>query len=270
MTNFRGMFLASLAAIGISLPGMAALAAESAGAAGSHVQTVLITGSDKGMGLEMARQFAARGDRVIATTRNPVKATDLNALAAANPRVSVDKLDVTSQQDIDALVARYKDTPIDILINNAGVNGGMQNQMLGKFNYAAFEDVLRVNTIAPLHIAEAFLPNVLASRDKRIVAISSSEGSIGKVTSPRLYFMRASKAALNMEMKNLAIQLKPKGVSVGIINPGMVDTEFMKGAPKNMLRPVDEAVRGIIRNIDSLTIANTGTFMNYDGTTLPW
>lgn len=270
MTNIRSVLLATLAVIGISSPAALVQAAETAAAPGSYVPTVFITGADKGMGLEMARQFAARGDHVIATTRNPAGATDLNALAHANPLVSVDKLDVTSQADIDALVAKYKDKPIDILINNAGINGGMQNQMLGKFNYAEYETVLRVNTIAPLHISEAFLPNVLASHDKKIVAISSSEGSIGKVDSARLYFMRASKAALNMEMKNLAVALKPKGVSIGIINPGMVDTDFMKGAPKKMLRPVDEAVRGIIRNIDSLNVTNTGTFMSYDGTTLPW
>jgi NAD(P)-dependent dehydrogenase (short-subunit alcohol dehydrogenase family) len=194
----------------------------------------------------------------------------LNALAAGNSRITVEQLDVTDPERIAVLASKYVATPIDILINNAGISGGMQSQILGKLDYAVFEDVLQVNTIAPLRIAEAFLPSVLASRDKRIVAISSTEGSIGMVKSARLYFMRASKAALNMEMKNLAFALKSKGISVGLVNPGPVDTDFMKGVPKSMLRPAADAVRDVIRNIDTLTPANTGAFLNYDGQVLPW
>lgn len=238
--------------------------------AGDYVPTVLVTGANRGIGLEFVKQYAARGAKVIATVRDPAKAEVLNELARANPRITVEQLDVTDFARVDALAAKFADKPIDVLINNAGVNGGMQNQTFGKMNYAAFEDVLRVNAIAPLKIAEAFLPSVLASHDKRIVAISSSEGSVGLVSGPRLYFMRASKAALNMEMRTLAFQLKPKGVSVAILNPGMVDTDFMKGLPKNMLRPVGDAARDLIRNIDGLTIDNTGSFINYDGAVLPW
>ena len=236
----------------------------------AYVPTILITGANKGMGLEFVKQYAARGARVIATARNPTNATELNALAAANPRVTVEKLDVTDHAAIDALAARYASIPIDLLINNAGISGGMQNQVFGKLNYEMFAEVLQTNTIGPLKMSEAFLPNVLASRDKRIVAVSSSEGSIGMVNSSRLYFMRASKAALNMEMKNLAYGLKSKGVSVGLVNPGMVDTDFMKGVPKNMLRPPADAVRDVIHSIDTLTVANTGSFWNYDGKILPW
>ena len=151
--------------------------------------------------------------------------------------------------------------------------GGDEDPVAVLFNLgvdAAFEDVLRVNAIAPLKIAEAFLPSVLASHDKRIVAISSSEGSIGMVNSSRLYFMRASKAALNMEMRNLAFQLKGKGVSVRILNPGLVDTDFMKGLPKNMLRPAPTVVGELIPLIDAMTVENTGSFVSYDGSTLPW
>ncbi|CAG0944288.1 C-factor [Gammaproteobacteria bacterium] len=244
--------------------------AEDAAPAPAHVPTVLVTGANRGIGLELVRQYAARGARVIATARDPAHADELKALAASNPRVSVEQLDVTDLAQIRALAAKLAQTPIDILINNAGVNGGMQNQMFGKMDYAVFEDVLRVNTIAPLAISEAFMPSILAGHDKRIVAISSSEGSVGLVSGPRLYFMRASKAALNMEMRTLAFQLKPKGVSVAILNPGMVDTDFMKGLPKNMLRPVGDAARDLIRNIDGLTIDNTGSFINYDGAVLPW
>ncbi len=236
----------------------------------AYVPTVLVTGANKGIGLEFVRQYAGRGARVIATARDPAAATDLAALAATNKLVMIEKLDVTDHAGIDALAAKYTGMPIDVLVNNAGISGGSQSQMFGKMQYGVFEDVLRVNTIAPLKMAEAFMPHVQASRDKRVVTVSSSEGSIGKVNSSRLYFYRASKAALNMEMKNLAFQVKSRGVSVGLVNPGMVDTDLMKGLPKSMLRPPADAVRDMMRNIDTLTVANTGSFWEYDGTILPW
>lgn len=239
-------------------------------ATGTYVPTVLVTGANKGIGLEFARQYAARGARVIATARNPAAATDLNALAAANPRVTVEQLDVTDHAAIDALAAKYAGTAIDLLINNAGISGGAENQVFGKLQYQAFEEVLRVNTIGPLKMAEAFMPHVQASRERRIVAVSSSEGSIGKVNSARLYFYRTSKAALNMEMKVLAYQVKSKGVSVGLVNPGMTDTDLMKGLPKSMLRPPADAVRDMMRNIDTLTVENTASYWEHDGQIMPW
>jgi len=133
-----------------------------------------------------------------------------------------------------------------------------------------FARVLEVNTIAPLKIAEAFYPNVRVSRDKKIVTVSSSQGSIGSTKKPRLYFYRSSKAALNMEMYNLALQLKRKGISVGLVNPGPTDTRMMARLPKKFLRPVNVAVTDMIRNIDGLSVETTGSFYQYDGTILPW
>lgn len=283
MTRLRFLMLLAAAALAPGRPVLAepvapvdraapvAGASRDAGPATTdYVPTVLVTGASKGIGLEMVKQYAARGARVIATVRDPAGATELRGLAEANPRITIEQLDVTDYPRITELGARYAGTPIDLLINNAGISGGMPAQTFGKFDPAVFEEVLRVNTIAPLLIAEAFLPSVLASRDKRIVAVSSSEGSIGSVRSSRLYFMRASKAALNMEMINLAWQLKSKGVAVGLVNPGLVDTDFMKGVPKRMLRPPAVAVRDLLRVIDSLTVENTGAFLGYDGQPLPW
>jgi NAD(P)-dependent dehydrogenase (short-subunit alcohol dehydrogenase family) len=241
-----------------------------ASTAADYTPTVLITGANKGIGLEFARQYAARGHRVIATARDPAAATELNELSKSNSSVIVEKLDVTDHSAIDALAAKYKSTPIDLLINNAGISGGSQNQMFGKMNYEVYEEVLRVNTIGPLKMAEAFMPHVMASRDKRIVSVSSSEGSIGKVDAARLYFYRSSKAALNMEMKNLAYQVKSKGVSVGLVNPGMTDTDLMKGLPKSLLRPPADAARDMMRHIDTLTVENTASFWEYDGKIIPW
>lgn len=237
--------------------------------ASAPAPTVLITGSNRGIGLELARQYAAKGWRVIATCRKPQEAEELKALAAASPNVTVEQLDVTDFAAVDALAARYAATPIDVLINNAGITGGALSQFFGKMQWPVFEEVLRTNTIAPLKMAEAFLGHVEASKQKKIVSVSSSEGSIGAVSSPRMYFYRASKAALNMEMRNLALQLKKRGIAVGLVNPGPVATDMMKGVPMK-LREIPDAAADIIRITDGLNLDNTGSFWNYDGVMLGW
>ncbi len=236
-----------------------------------YIPTVLITGANRGLGLEFTRQYVDRGWRVIATARRPDAADDLNALAGEHPGlVIIEQLDVQDFDVIDALSEKYADTPIDILLNNAGINGGARNQMFRKLQYEAFDEVLLTNTIAPLKMSEAFYENVLASQQKKIVTVSSSEGSIGGATQPRLYFYRSSKAAVNMLMVNLAMQLKRKGISVGMVNPGPTDTDFMAGLPKSMLRSPTDAVADMIRNIDGLNLETSGTFWQYDGTIIPW
>jgi NAD(P)-dependent dehydrogenase (short-subunit alcohol dehydrogenase family) len=233
--------------------------------------TVLITGANRGIGLEYVRQYAARGWTVIATTRRPGESAALNALAAANPRITVEKLDVTDYVAVDALAEKYRGKPIDILVNNAGITGDNANQTLGKkMDWPVFEQVLKTNVVAPLKIADAFLPHVQASRQKKIVNVSSSQGSIAEVKSGVLYFYRASKAALNMEMRNLAFGVKGKGVAVAMINPGPVDTDMMAGLPKKILRSKEESVRDLIRITDQLTLENTGTFWDFSGKPLPW
>jgi NAD(P)-dependent dehydrogenase (short-subunit alcohol dehydrogenase family) len=236
-----------------------------------YIPTVLITGANRGLGLEFTRQYVDRGWRVIATARRPEAADDLIALAGEHPGlVMIEKLDVQEFDAIDALSEKYADTPIDILINNAGINGGARNQIFRKLQYEVYEDVLLTNTIAPLKMSEAFYDNLLAGQQKKIVTVSSSEGSIGSATQARLYFYRSSKAAVNMVMVNLALQLKRRGISVGMVNPGPTDTDFMAGLPKSMLRPPSDAVADMIRNIDGLNLETTGTFWQYDGTTIPW
>lgn len=236
-----------------------------------YVPTVFITGANRGIGLEFARQYADRGWRVIATCRSPEKAKELQLIASHHPElVTIEQLDVTDYERIDALQKQYAETPIDVLLNNAGISGGSGNQIFGKLQYDVFEDVLRVNTLAPLKISESFLDNVKASREKKIVTVSSSEGSIAGVTMPRLYFYRSSKAAVNMLMMNLAMQVKRRGVSVAMVNPGPTDTDLMAGLPKKMLRPTEDAVTDMIRNIDDLTVETTGSFYQYDGTIIPW
>ncbi len=237
-----------------------------------YVPTVLVTGANRGIGLELTRQYAARGWKVIATARKPAEATELDALAAESEgRVSIEALDVTDLAAIDALAAKYQGQPVDVLFNNAGITGGGNNQLFGKkMEWPLYEQVLRTNVIGPLKMAEAFLPHVLASQQEKISNVSSSQGSIGSMNNGMLYFYRPSKAALNMEMRNLSIQLRSKGVSVALIDPGPVDTDMMSMLPKRMLRPVETAGSDLIRITDQLSIENTGTFWTFDGTVLPW
>jgi NAD(P)-dependent dehydrogenase (short-subunit alcohol dehydrogenase family) len=237
-----------------------------------YVPTVLVTGANRGIGLELARQYATRGWKVIATARKPAEATELAALSAKSEgRVSVETLDVTDLAAIDALAAKYQGQPVDVLFNNAGITGGGNNQLFGKkMEWPLYELVLRTNVIGPLKMAEAFLPHILASQQKKISNVSSSQGSIGSMNNGMLYFYRPSKAALNMEMRNLAIQLKSKGVAVALIDPGPVDTDMMSMLPKRMLRPVETAGSDLIRITDQLSVANTGTFWTFDGSVLPW
>jgi NAD(P)-dependent dehydrogenase (short-subunit alcohol dehydrogenase family) len=260
-----------LAALGaLAIAALPARAADDATAAGKYVPTVLITGANRGIGLEYVRQYAARGWNVIGTARKPAEAAELNDLAKANPRITVEQLDVSDLASIDALAKRWEGKPVDILVNNAGITGAAQDQMFGKFNFPVYEQVFRTNVVGPLKMAEAFQKNLEASEQKKLVNVSSSEGSIGSVTAGRLFFYRSSKAALNMEMKNLALVLKNKGISLALINPGPVDTDMMKGMPKSFLRSKEQAVADLIRITDRLSVNNTGLFWNYSGEYLPW
>jgi NAD(P)-dependent dehydrogenase (short-subunit alcohol dehydrogenase family) len=263
----RFLGLAGAAALGAT-----ALRAEAADVPGpAATGTVLITGANRGIGLEFARRYAVRGWKVIATARNPAAATELNALAAGSQGlVVVERLDVTDLAAVDALATRYAGQPIDVLLNNAGIGGGGDNQIFGKLVYPVFDEVMAVNARGPIKVCEAFLSHVQASRQKKMITVSSSQGSIGSVKMPMLYFYRASKSAVNMLMANLALQLKGRGIIVGLVTPGATDTDFMAGLPKAMLRPVGDAVEGMLRDIDAFTIERTGQFLDTKGGLLPW
>ena len=235
-----------------------------------YVPTVMITGANRGIGFEFVKVYLARGYNVIATARSPGKADALNALAAENDNLTVVQLDVTDFARVDELAADLQGQPIDILINNAGISGDVRGQMFGNVNYDEFRKVLDVNVVAPTKIAEAFYQNILDSQLKKLVVVSSSEGSIAGISSPRTMVYRTSKAAVNMMYTNLAVQLKRKGITVAMVNPGLTDTDFVAGLPKKMLRPADVAAEDMARNIDNTWVENTGTFWNYDGRALPW
>lgn len=234
---------------------------------------MLITGSNRGLGLEFTRQYSARGAKIIATARKPEKADELNALAADNDNITVEQLDVTDHARIDELAAQYVEQPIDVLLNNAGIGGGIENQMWGKMNFDTFDLVMAVNVKGPMKICEAFRKNVEASDLKKMITVSSSQGSIASVNMPMLYWYRSSKSALNMNMVNLALQLKRKKIIVGLVTPGATATDFIpepfRKAIKGIQTP-EAATADMIRNIDRFTVANSGTFFDYTGDIVPW
>jgi len=225
--------------------------------------SVLITGAGRGIGLEFARQYAETGWQVHATCREPKSASELLTLPG---EVTVHKLDVTHPKQIGHLQRELEGVPIDLLINNAGVIGPRERS-IGNMDYDAWEEVLRINTLAPIRIAEAFLDNVLASDKKLIVSITSVYGSIGSNNSGGSYVYRSSKAALNAAMRSLAIDLQDEGVTVVVFHPGWVRTDM--GGPNATVTPQD-SVAGMRALIDLLKPSQSGRFYGYDGAEIPW
>ena len=251
-------------------------------------ETVLITGANSGLGLEFAKQYAAKGWTVIATHRRRDVPETLAELVAKSPKVRVETLDVTNLEQAQALAAKLKDLPIDILVNNAGVyndrsgcasgddacRGSYETQTFGKMDFALLDTIMDVNIKGPLIVSQAFYPNVKASTLKKIVAISSSNGTItGELPNPwpGAMFYRMSKAALNREMQIVASSVKPDGVTVVILNPGPTLTEhqeFLRGNP--IMLEMSFTVENMINTIAKTTVAETGQFWRYDGVPEKW
>ncbi|MEE8548186.1 MAG: SDR family oxidoreductase [Alphaproteobacteria bacterium] len=224
--------------------------------------TVLITGANRGIGLEFARQYAEAGYRVHAACRTPGSA---DALASLGERVTLHALDVTDHGRIEALAAGLEGEAIDIVINNAGIYGDQQE--LGKIDYAAWEEVMRVNTLAPLKMAECFLPHLEAGKMKMIASLTSRMGSIAENDAGGVYIYRSSKAALNAAARSLALDLAPRGITVIVFHPGWVKTD-MGGA--GALIDAETSVGGMRAVIKGAGPKDSGRFFNYDGTEVPW
>jgi NAD(P)-dependent dehydrogenase (short-subunit alcohol dehydrogenase family) len=229
--------------------------------------TALITGANRGLGLEFTRQGIAKEWRIFACCRNPGEAKELHDVAAmSHGQVTVHRLDVKDFKQIDNLAQEFRDQPIDILLNNAGVYGP-QGLHLGQMDYAAWEEVLKVNTLAPYKMAEVFLENVARSHKKVIVSITSELGSISHNETGSHVIYRSSKAALNMAMKSLAIEVRKRGVTVAVLHPGWVQTDM--GGPQAPLK-VTESIRGMFKVIDGLRLQDTGKFLSHEGAEIPW
>ncbi|MDD2324889.1 MAG: SDR family oxidoreductase [Alphaproteobacteria bacterium] len=242
----------------------------------SH-QTILITGASRGVGLALTQAFAAKGYAVIATCRNPDTATQLKKLAHENTAVSILPLDVADAASLQSLTASLGDQPIDILINNAGISSGANphvtaldndaSQNIGTLDPAAWEKLFRVNTIAPLMVTQALLPNLKKAETRKIAMISSGWGSIANMDEGVFMAYGSSKAALNYATKSIALSLQTERFVVVTLNPGWVQTDM--GSPKADLTPNESAAR-LLRVITMLTPEQTGLFIRHTGEILPW
>jgi NAD(P)-dependent dehydrogenase (short-subunit alcohol dehydrogenase family) len=225
--------------------------------------TCLITGANRGLGLEFAKQYAADDWKVIATCRKPDEA---DALAALEGDIQIYPLDVTDFARVEQLARKLHGEPIDLLINNAGIYGP-RVVPYNSVDYATWCEVLRANTMAPLKISAAFLDHLSKGRQYKIVTISSKMGSIADNTSGGVYIYRSSKAALNAVMKSLAIDLRDQGFIVVVLNPGWVRTDM--GGPGASIDSF-ESVAGMRDVIGNLRIEDSGRFLHYDGSEIPW
>ena len=250
--------------------------------------TVLITGANSGIGLEFAKEYAASGWTVIATHRRAEAPKSLTDLAARYPKVRIESLDVTNLDQAQKLAAKLAGVPIDVLINNAGVYndrakcagddegcpGDWGVESFGNLKYSLLDTVMAVNIKGPLIVSETFYKNVLASGQKKIIAISSSNGTMtGEAhPAPGAMFYRMSKAALNREMQIVAASTRKDGVTVVMFNPGPTLTEhqaYLEGKYQGMLK-TSFTVENMVRTIAKVTPADTGRFLRYDGVTEPW
>jgi NAD(P)-dependent dehydrogenase (short-subunit alcohol dehydrogenase family) len=229
--------------------------------------SVLITGANRGLGLEFARQYLADGWQVYATCRDPDAASELRGLAAAGgQKLRILPLDVTDIASVKAAAGELDGKAIDLLINNAGV-GGARGQTIGNIDYDAWGKVFDVNSMGPTRVSEAFVDHVARSERKLIVTLTSGMGSIADNTSGGSIAYRSSKAAVNMVMRSLAIDLAPRGVTCVVVNPGWVQTDM--GGPNATLTPA-ESVSRLRRLIDTLRPAQSGKFFNHDGREYAW
>ncbi len=229
--------------------------------------SMLVTGANRGLGLEWARQYAEEGWRVFATCRHPAEARSLRGLEKKHHSLSVHRLDVTASEDIRALCWELEEEPVDILMGNAGVYLEKNVAEFGSLCYHDWLRTLEVNTLGTVRVAERLLENIARSGKRLIVAVSSHMGSIADIRDPGSYYYRSSKAALNAAMQGLAVKLKPRGVGVLLLHPGGVNTRM---GPRHGITP-EESVRGMRRIVEGFSLdRDTGTFVKYDGTPMPW
>jgi|LakMenE01Jun11ns_1017448.scaffolds.fasta_scaffold9958922_3 NAD(P)-dependent dehydrogenase (short-subunit alcohol dehydrogenase family) len=230
------------------------------------MQNVLITGANRGLGLEFTKQYSEAGCKVIACCRNPESAERLQALALfSKGQIQIIGLNVSVIDEIKELGQRLKDTHIDILINNAGSFGGKQT--LAEIDYQSWSETLKTNTFAPVAIAQALKENLIAGSRKLIVNITSKMGSIDDNKSGSYYIYRSSKVALNMVTKSLAVDLQKEGITVIAIHPGWVKTDM---GGKGASIQADESIQGMRKVIEDVCLADSGQFLDFKGQVIEW
>ncbi|MAH84889.1 MAG: hypothetical protein CBB68_11415 [Rhodospirillaceae bacterium TMED8] len=225
--------------------------------------TIFITGANRGIGLEFTRQYGANGWKVIATCRNPIQPGELASLSGD---IEVHGLDVTNHAQVDKLATDLNPVPIDVFVNNAGIYGprGMTAE---RMDYTAWEEVFRVNTMAPFKLATTFSKHVARSEQKKLVNISSIMASNGASANGGEHIYRSSKAALNRVMRSFACDVIDREIIVSVFHPGWVKTD-MGGTSADI--DVMTSVAGMRDTIAGLVPSDSGKFFNYDGSSLLW
>jgi NAD(P)-dependent dehydrogenase (short-subunit alcohol dehydrogenase family) len=222
--------------------------------------TVLITGANRGLGLEFARQYVSAGATVLAACRDPRQATELHQIAG----IELCELDVRSADSVSALAAALKGRPIDVLINNAGL---LKEGSAGHNDPQAVLEMLRVNTLGPLMLSEALIENVAASARRLIVTVSSDLGSLSGNSSGGNLGYRVSKTAVNMVMRTLSVELRPRNIACVLLTPGWVRTDM--GGSKAPLSPT-QSVTGMCRVIERLGPKDSGRWFDHSGQACNW
>lgn len=232
------------------------------------MKTALVTGANRGIGLEFVRQLATLGWQVLACCRKPESAEALQQLSVQYPgKIRLYALSVEDPAQIEALAVSLRGHAVDLLLNNAGFYPGGMDESFGHTSRELWLRAFEINTIAPLKMAEAFMPNLELGQGKTIALITSKMGSLDDNTSGGCYLYRTSKAALNMVAKSLAQDLETRGVKVALLHPGWVRTDM--GGP-NALISAQQSVAGMLKTILNLGWQDSGRFLAYDGKEIAW
>lgn len=236
------------------------------------MNTWLVTGANRGIGLEYVRQLAAQGETVIATARDPERALELSAFAAANPQVRIEALDLEDRASVTALGQRLSGVAIDVLLNNAGLYGGSwdnssHRQSRDSMDYDLWEQIMRINVMAPFQLVQELRESLEAGQRKLVINMSSDLGSIANNAQGQSYAYRSSKAALNMVTKGLSVELAPLGFTVISMAPGWTQTDLGGTAAQ---WPVDESVANQRKVIATITAQDNGRFVDLLGRSVPW
>ena len=228
--------------------------------------TILVTGANRGLGIEFVEQYLNEGNDVIATYRNENSSMDLIEMGNERSNLKLLQLDVSSNKSLNSFAENLGDSPIDIFINNAGVYGP-RNSSFGNVDEENWIPAIKINAIAPILLTQLIIKNIRSGADKKLIYITSKMGSIDDNKGGGVYVYRSSKTALNAVVKSLSVDLENEGIVVALIHPGWVKTDM--GGP-NALIERDTSVRGMTEVISNLDISSTGKFYNYDGKVIPW
>jgi NAD(P)-dependent dehydrogenase (short-subunit alcohol dehydrogenase family) len=231
------------------------------------METVLITGANRGIGLELAARYAAAGNRVLACCRQPSKADKLQALAKSRKGLTIHAVHVADGKSVAALAAEIRTAPIDILINNAGMSGPAgDKQSLAHMDFDGWAETFTVNTMAPLRMLQTFRRNLKAGKNPRAITITSQMGALA-LNMPVMFAYCSSKAAVNKVMRMASVELANDGIAVGLIHPGWVRTD-MGGSGADI--SVEDSAAGIMSVIAKLSLADTGSFKKWNGEDHAW